>query len=210
MGISLKKGEGVNLRKDGEFDLSKVTVGLGWDVAEVKQSLLDKFKGKKEAEYDLDAIAFLLGKDGKVHSLGPQNDLEKSDVVFYNSLIHPSGAIWLTGDNRTGAGDGDDEQIIVRLNDIPEQYETIIFVVAIFKGKENKQSFGSVRNAYIRAVDGRGKEICRFDVSGNASFQQYCSMTFAEVTRQGTGWSFRAVGTPHETDRFVDLLRNYL
>ena len=64
MGISLKKGEGVNLRKDGEFDLSKVTVGLGWDVAEVKQSLLDKFKGKKEAEYDLYAIAFLLGKDG--------------------------------------------------------------------------------------------------------------------------------------------------
>lgn len=209
MGISLKKGEGVSLRKDGEFDLSKVTVGLGWDVAEAKQGLLDKLRGKKEEEYDLDAIAFLLGKDGKVNSLGPANDLEKSDVIFYNSLVHPSGAIWLTGDNRTGAGDGDDEQIIVRLNDIPEAYESIIFVVTIYKGKENKQSFGGVQNAYIRAVDARGKEICRFDVSGNASFQQYCSMTFAEVSRQGSGWTFRAVGTPHETDRFVDLLRNY-
>ena len=215
MGISLKKGEGINLRKEGEFDLSKVTVGLGWDVAEQKQSIFDKMRGKKEEEYDLDAIAFLLGNDGKVHSLGASGEngvptLVGGDVVFYNALAHPSGAIWLTGDNRTGEGDGDDEQIIVKLNQLPEQYETIIFVVAIFKGKENKQSFGSVRNAYIRAVDARGTEICRFNVSGNASFQQYCSMTFAEVTRQGTGWSFRAVGTPHETDRFVDLLRNYL
>ena len=158
---------------------------------------------------------FLLGGDGKVQSLGDTSPngsptLVGGDVVFFNSLNHPSGAIWLTGDNRTGEGDGDDEQIVVKLNQLPDQYETIIFVVAIYKGKENKQSFGNVRNAYIRAVDARGTEICRFNVSGDASFQKYCSMTFAEVTRQGTGWSFRAVGTPHETDRFVDLLRNYL
>jgi stress response protein SCP2 len=215
MAVTLKKGEGISLRKDGEFDLSMVTMGLGWDVAEPKKGLIGSIFGKKEEEYDLDAIAFLLGKDGKVHNLGQQADngsptLVDGDVVFFNSLRHSSGAIWLTGDNRTGAGDGDDEQIVVKLDSMPPQYESIIFVVAIYGGKNKKQSFGKVQNAFIRAVDARGKEMCRFNVSGNASFDRFCSMTFAEVTRQGTGWDFRAIGNPHETDRFVDVLRSYV
>ncbi|MER2539204.1 MAG: TerD family protein [Azonexus sp.] len=215
MAVSLKKGEGINLRKAGEYDLSIVTMGLGWDVAESKQGLLGSIFGKKEEEYDLDAIAFLLGKDGKVAGLGATDSDGKptlcgGDIVFFNSLKHHSGAIWLTGDNRTGDGDGDDEQIVVKLNEMPAQYESILFVVAIYNGKNLKQSFGKVKNAFIRAVDGSGKEICRFDVSGDASYDRYCSMTFAEITRQGTGWNFRAIGTPHETDRFVDLLRSYI
>lgn len=215
MAVSLKKGEGISLKKDGEYDLSMVTIGLGWDVAETKSGLLGSLFGKKEEDYDLDAIAFLLGKDGKVRSLGKagpngQATLVDGDVVFFNSMRHPSGAIWLTGDNRTGAGDGDDEQIIVKLNDLPQEYETIIFVVAIYGGKEKKQSFGKVQNAFIRAVDARAREMCRFNVSGNSSFDRFCSMTFAEVTRQGSGWTFRAIGVPHETDRFVDILRNYI
>ena len=215
MSVTLKKGEGISLRKDGEFDLSMVTMGLGWDVTEPKKGLIGSIFGKKEEDYDLDAIAFLLGKDGKVHNLGQQGDngtptLVDGDVVFYNSLRHSSGAIWLTGDNRTGAGDGDDEQIVVKLDSMPPQYESIIFVVAIYGGKSKMQSFGKVQNAFIRAVDARGKEICRFNVSGNASFDRFCSMTFAEITRQGTGWNFRAVGNPHETDRFVDVLRSYV
>ena len=113
MAVTLKKGEGISLRKDGEFDLSMVTMGLGWDVTEPKKGLIGSIFGKKEEDYDLDAIAFLLGKDGKVHNLGQQGDngtptLVDGDVVFYNSLRHSSGAIWLTGDNRTGAGDGDE------------------------------------------------------------------------------------------------------
>ena len=215
MAVTLKKGEGISLRKDGEFDLSMGTMGLGWDVTEPKKGLIGSIFGKKEEDYDLDAIAFLLGKDGKVHNLGQQGDngtptLVDGDVVFYNSLRHSSGAIWLTGDNRTGAGDGDDEQIVVKLDSMPPQYESIIFVVAIYGGKSKMQSFGKVQNAFIRAVDARGKEICRFNVSGNASFDRFCSMTFAEITRQGTGWNFRAVGNPHETDRFVDVLRSYV
>lgn len=215
MAVSLKKGEGVNLKKDGEFDLSMVTVGLGWDVAETKSGLLGSIFGKKGEEYDLDAIAFLLGKDGKVRNLGragPDGNvtLIDGDVVFFNSMRHPSGSIWLTGDNRTGAGDGDDEQIVVKLNELPQEYETIIFAVVIYEGKKKKQSFGKVQNAFIRAVDARGREMCRFDVSGDASFDRFCSMTFAEVGRQGSGWTFRAVGVPHETDRFVDILRNYV
>jgi len=213
MAVSLKKGQGISLRKE-EFDLSSVTIGLGWDVATQSKGLLKSLFSKKEEDYDLDAIAFLLGKDGKVHDLGRdqrgQATLVNSDVIFFNNLRHPSGAIWLTGDNRTGAGDGDDEQIIVRLNDLHERYESIVFVVSIYEGKKKGQSFGKVSNAFIRAVDARGKEVCRYNISGDASYSPYCSMTFAQVTRQGSGWEFRAIGTPHETDRLVDVLKNYV
>lgn len=215
MAVTLKKGQGVNLRKEEGHDLSLVTIGLGWDVVEPKRGLLGGLLRKKQEDYDLDAIAFLLTKDGKVGNLGkpgPNGNatLVDGDVVFFNSMRHPSGAIWLTGDNRTGAGDGDDEQIIVRLNDLPEHYQSIIFVVAIYDGKAKGQNFGAVENAFIRAVDGRGKELCRFDVSGNANYAEFCSMTFAEVARERSGWTFRAIGTPHQTDRFVDILKNYV
>ena len=213
MAVRLKKGQGISLRKD-EFDLSSVTIGLGWDVATEKQGLLKSLFSKKEEDYDLDAIAFLLGKDGKVKDLGRDRSgnvtLVNSDVVFFNNLRHPSGAIWLTGDNRTGDGDGDDEQIIVRLNDLPPQYESIVFVVAIYQGKDKGQNFGKVSNAFIRAVDARGREICRYNISGDATYSQCFSMTFAQVTRQGSGWEFRAIGTPHQTDRIVDVLKNYI
>lgn len=213
MAVSLKKGQGVSLRKD-EFDLSSVTIGLGWDVVNEKKGLIGSLFGKKEAAYDLDAIAFLLDKNGKVQDLGRDASgnvtLERSDVIFYKNLEHPSGAIRLTGDNRTGDGDGDDEQIIVRLNDLHARYESIVFVISIYKGKEQGQSFGKVENAFIRAVDARGKEICRYNISGDASFSCYCSMTFAQVNRQGNGWEFRAIGNPHETDSFVEVLKQYI
>jgi len=116
MAISLKKGQGVSLKKS-ENDLSMVTIGLGWDILEEKSGFLGGLFAKKPAEYDLDVVAFLCGADGKVHDLGKiENDrpsLVNGDVVFFNSMRHHSGQIWLTGDNRTGAGEGDDEQIIV-------------------------------------------------------------------------------------------------
>ena len=211
MGISLKKGEGISLRKE-ENDLSKLTIGLGWDVAKPKGFLGGMFS--KSPDYDLDAIAFLVASDGYVKNLGGVGNgsytLLNGDIVFYNSMKHPSGKIWLTGDNRTGAGDGDDEQIVVLLNEISPEYERIVFVVSIYDGVKNKQNFGGVENAFIRAVDGRGKEICRYNISGDASFSRYHSITFAEVVREGGGWKFRAIGTPHETDRFAALLIQYL
>lgn len=210
MAVSLKKGQGISLRKDGEFDLSRVTIGLGWDVAEQRRGGLAGIFGAKAPDYDLDAVAFLLNSNDKVESLNNQDSLVGGDVVFYNSQQHPSGAIWLTGDNRTGAGEGDDEQIIVKLNELPDRYQRILFVVAIYEGKKNKQSFGGVKNAYIRAVDARGKEMCRFDISGDASYANCCAMTFADVRREGSGWKFTAIGTAHETDRFVDVLLQYV
>ncbi|STW38747.1 tellurium resistance protein TerX [Klebsiella pneumoniae] len=124
MTVSLRKGQGVSLRKN-EFDLSSVTIGLGWDINEEKKGFLGGIFGKKEEEYDLDVIAFLCNAAGKVTDLGNVENgkptLVNGDIVFFNSLRHKSGQIWLTGDNRTGAGDGDDEQIIVKLNSIDSE-----------------------------------------------------------------------------------------
>ena len=200
MAVSLKKGQGVSLRKE-DNDLSQLTIGLGWDVAEEKRGFLGSLFAAKPEEYDLDAVAFLLGPDNKM--TGPE------DVVFYNASHHPGGAIWLTGDNRTGEGDGDDEQIIVKLDSLDAKYQRILFVVAIYEGKKKNQHFGKVSNAFIRAVDAKGKEIARFNISGDSSLQNDCSLTFAEVLRSPSGWSFNAIGTPHQTDRFVDLMTPY-
>ncbi len=199
MAISLKKGQGVSLRKE-EHHLDEVVIGLGWDVAEPKSGGFfgALFGNKKTAEYDLDAIAVLLGRDGKM--------ITKNDLVFYNHMQHPSGCARLTGDNRTGAGDGDDEQIIVRLNSLPAEYERIVFLVAIYEGLKNNQSFGEVQNCFIRMVDQSGKELVRYDISGNASFAAYRSIVFAEVQREGSGWNFRAIGQPYQTDSFLEIV----
>jgi stress response protein SCP2 len=214
MGISLSKGQGVSLRKV-ENDLSHITVGLGWDIVEKKKSgFLGGMFQKKEADYDLDAVAFLCGADGKVADLGRDASgnvtLVNSDVVFFNNQRHRSGKIWLTGDNRTGAGDGDDEQIIVNLNELPAAYQKVVFVVQIYKGIENNQSFGNVRSAFIRAADRSGKELVRFDLSGGTAFDNCRSLVFAEIVRDGANWQFNAIGAPHETDSFVELLRQYM
>jgi stress response protein SCP2 len=223
MAINLQKGQTIDLRKNdkGEntYDLSTVTIGLGWDVRQKETGFLSKIfgGGKEEEEYDLDAIAFLLDKNGKVADLGRtvqlsngnQKGLFEGDVVFFNSMKHPSGQIWLTGDNRTGAGDGDDEQIIVKLNSLDEKYQKILFVVSIYQGKKNNQHFGMVDNAFIRAVDAKGKEITKYSLSGDESMNGMCSMIFSEVYRKDGEWKFRAIGDPQQTDNFVEILKKY-
>lgn len=215
MAVSLKKGQGVSLKKT-ENDLSLVTIGLGWDVNENKEKggLLNKIFSKKEEDYDLDVIAFLCDENGKVKHTGGQQEgkptLVGGDVVFYNSMRHSSGCIWLTGDNRTGAGDGDDEQIIIKLNELPAAYAKIVFIVQIYQGAERNQSFGKVDNAFIRAVDNKGKEMARFDLSGGATFAAYRSLLFAELVRETGGWKFNAVGVPDASDTFVTWLKQYL
>jgi stress response protein SCP2 len=215
MGVRLEKGQGVSLEKS-HHDLSQVTIGLGWDV-NPNTGLLAKRGGASATDYDLDVIAFLCGADGKVKDLGwdkaGKATLVNSDVVHFNHMKHRSGCVWLTGDDRTGAGggDGDDEQIIVRLNDLPAAFAKLVFVVQIYKGREHGQSFGEVRNAYIRATDARGQEMARFDLSGGAAYQDCRSLLFAELERNpGGGWTFRAIGTPSPSDNFVDWLKQFL
>jgi tellurium resistance protein TerD len=222
MAINLVKGQTIDLRKNDkgeEFDLSTVTIGLGWDVKQQKSEtgFFGKLFGgqQKEAEYDLDAIAMLLDSNGKVANLGRKvstNDgrtvnLYEGDVIFFNSMKHPSGHIWLTGDNRTGAGDGDDEQIIIKLDSLDTKYQKILFMVTIYQGRANNQHFGLIDNAFIRAVDSRGKEIAKFSLSGNNTYNGMCSMTFAELYRKDGAWKFRAIGDPHQSDSFVDELK---
>ncbi|MBL5829495.1 TerD family protein [Serratia fonticola] len=213
MSVSLRKGQSVSLRKN-EHDLSSVTIGLGWDINEEKKGLLGGLFGKKEPEYDLDVIAFLCNAQGKVADLGDVENgrpsLVNGDIIFFNSLRHKSGNIWLTGDNRTGAGDGDDEQIIAQLNSLDPKYEKIVFIVQIYNGQELKQHFGKVQNAFIRAVDAKNVEMARFDLSGGAAFDGQRSMLFAELVRESTGWKLNAIGEPSESDSFVSHLKNYL
>ncbi|MBC9934974.1 TerD family protein [Chitinophaga qingshengii] len=225
MAINLVKGQTIDLRKNDqgeEFDLSTVTIGLGWDVRQKKAEGGGGFFGKlfgggaqKEEEYDLDAVAFLLDNNGKVANLGRTMQtrdgrsvgLYEGDVIFFNSMKHPSGHIWLTGDNRTGAGDGDDEQIIIKLNQMDQRYDKILFMVTIYQGRANNQHFGMIENAFIRAVDARGKEIAKFSLSGDSTYNGMCSMTFAEIYRKDGAWKFRAIGNPHQSDNFVDELK---
>lgn len=213
MGISLAKGQGLTLEKS-EHNLSLVTIGLGWDIAEQKKGMFGGLFGGKAAEYDLDVVAFLCDANGKVRDVGrdPAGNatLNNSDVIFFNNLKHRSGDIWLTGDNRTGAGDGDDEQIVVKLNHLSQDYHKIVFIVQIYAGKSNNQHFGEVKNAFIRAVDGSGKEMVRFELSGKGQYEQQRSLLFAELVRENNSWKFKAVGQSSASDNFVEWLKSYV
>ncbi|MCX2484904.1 TerD family protein [Pedobacter sp. MR2016-24] len=220
MTINLHKGQTIDLRKNnagGDYDLSTVTIGLGWDVKEQNKSFLGSLFGRRTEEYDLDAVAFLLDANDKVINKGEAvsmggnpSQLEGGDIVFFNALKHFSGHVWLTGDNRSGEGEGDDEQIIVQLDQLDIKYQKIVFIVAIYQGEKRKQHFGMVDNAFIRAVDNRGTEIAKFSLSGNSDFNHTHSMIFAEICRRAGSWEFRAIGEPRNTDNFVDILSEYL
>lgn len=173
MAISLSKGGNVNLSKEAP-GLNKILVGLGWDA-----------RATDGAAFDLDASAFLVKMDGKVRS--------DADFIFYNQPKSACGSIEHTGDNKTGAGDGDDEAVKVTLSTIPADLDKIVFAVTIHDAEARKQNFGQVSHAYIRIVneDG-GAEIARYDLSEDASTET--AMVFGEIYRVGTDWKFKAVG----------------
>nr|WP_297278970.1 TerD family protein [uncultured Butyricicoccus sp.] len=175
MPISLQKGQKVDLTK-GNPSLKHVLVGLGWDV--------NKYDGG--AEFDLDASAFLLGANGQV----PGTDA----FVFYGNLKHPSGAVEHMGDNLTGAGDGDDEQITVDLTKIPDNIDKIAFTVTIYEAEQRRQNFGQVSNAYIHIMDSdTNQELIRYDLGEDFSIET--AIVVGEIYRHGGGWKFNAVGS---------------
>jgi stress response protein SCP2 len=211
MAINLKKGQTIDLRKDTN-DPDQITIGLGWKVrAKPPAGFLGSIFGKKdEAEHDLDAIAFVLDENDKITTLGTDK-LQGGDVVFFNNLKHPSGLIYHSGDERSGgSGAEDDEQIVVKLNSIPARYSKLLFLVCIYKGIENKQHFGQVESAYVRAIDGKGKEMYRYELNGDAAYDGKCTMVFGEVYRRNDGWKFRAIGDAHPFDSFIPLLKNHI
>ncbi|GAA4770321.1 MULTISPECIES: TerD family protein [Streptomyces] len=173
MGVSLSKGGNVSLTKEAP-GLSAVIVGLGWDV-----------RTTTGTDFDLDASALLVDAGGKV--------LSDQHFVFFNNLKSPDGSVEHTGDNLTGEGEGDDEQIKVDLANVAAQVDKIIFPVSIHEGESRSQSFGQVRNAFIRVVNqAGGAELARYDLSEDASTET--AMVFGELYRSGAEWKFRAVG----------------
>ena len=174
MPVCLKKGQKVSLTKDNP-GLKKVVVGLGWDVNAFDTG----------GDFDLDAAAFLLGDSGKVSNSG--------DFVFYGNLSHASGSVVHQGDNLTGVGEGDDEQIIVDLKQVPSEYDKIILVVNIYQAVQRKQHFGMIQNAYIRVVDGRNStEMCKYNLTDD--YSNMTAMIFGEVYRHNDEWKFNALG----------------
>lgn len=177
MAISLAKGQKISLTKEST-GLRNVRIGLGWDA--VKKGFFSRRK-----DIDCDASVIMLGADGKLKS--------NEDIVYYGNLCHKSGSIKSQGDNRTGAGEGDDEQILVVLDSVPKEYEKLEFVVTIYEAKERQQNFGLIDNAYIRVVDAdKNIEICRFALTDD--YSGMTAMIFGEMYRHNNEWKFNAVG----------------
>ena len=173
MPVSLSKGQNISLTKTAP-GLSKLLVGLGWNV-----------RTTDGAAFDLDASSFLLNANGKVRS--------DADFIFFNQKKSTCGSVESMGDNRTGAGDGDDETLKVDLAMVPGDVGKIVFTVTIYDGEARRQNFGQVNNAYIRVMDaGSGDEIVRYDLSEDYSVET--SLIVGELYRNGPEWKFRAVG----------------
>ncbi|MFW1955096.1 TerD family protein [Acinetobacter guillouiae] len=173
MAISLNKGGNLSLSKT-DPSLNQVLVGLGWDA-----------RATDGTDFDLDASAFLLSENGKVRG--------EYDFIFYNQTRSPEGSVEHTGDNRTGAGDGDDEAVRINLAQVPADVQKIAITVTIHEGESRGQNFGQVQNAFIRVVnDQSNTEIVRFDL--NEDYSTETAMIFGELYRHNGEWKFRAVG----------------
>jgi tellurium resistance protein TerD len=187
MSVTLTKGGNVSLTKLAPR-LTQVAVGLGWQARQTTGP-----------EYDLDASALLCGADGRV--LGDQY------FVFYNNLVSPDGSVRSQGDVIVGSGEGDDETIEVDLTLVPQTVQSVVFPVSIHEAEARRQSFGQVRNAYIRVVDSAtGSELARYDLSEDASTET--AMVFGELYRNAGEWKFRAIGQGYASG-LAGIARDY-
>lgn len=195
MSISLQKGQKVSLSKE-KAGLSNILIGLGWDEVKRKKGLFSL----KPEPIDCDASALLL-KNGKLAN--------KTDIVYFGNLRHKSGTVQHMGDNLTGAGEGDDEQILVELSKVPEEYDRIVVVVNIYQAVKRNQHFGMIENAYIRLVDGRGNvEICKYNLTEN--YVGMTGMIFGEVYRRDGEWKFNAIGQGTNDPGLSEIADRYI
>lgn len=178
MPVSLQKGQKVSLTKDNP-GLTNVVVGLGWDVNQFDTG----------GSFDLDTAAFLLTDTGKVS--------KSEDFVFFGNLKHPSGCAQHMGDNLTGEGDGDDEQIKLNLSLVPENITKIAFTVTIYEAEQRRQNFGQVANAFIRIYnEDNGEELLRYDLGEDFSIET--AAVFGELYKNGNEWKFNAIGSGYQ------------
>jgi stress response protein SCP2 len=196
MSVNLQKGQKISLTKESNAALNKVIIGLGWDQVEQKSS---GFFSKKPANIDCDASAILL-KNGKATDM--------ADVVYFGNLKHSSKSVEHMGDNLTGEGAGDDEQILVELAKVPEIYDKIVLVVNIYHAVDRKQHFGMIKNAFIRFVDSNTqKEICKYNLTDDYSGKT--AMIFGELYRHNGEWKFNAIGQGTNAASLSDIINTY-
>nr|WP_315410481.1 TerD family protein [uncultured Selenomonas sp.] len=200
MGVNLQKGQKVNLKKSDGQALSRIRIGLGWDPVEQKKGgLFGSIFGGSAPDIDCDA-SVIVCRGGRLAG--------KDDVVYFGNLKHPSGAIVHTGDNLTGEGEGDDEQILVDLTAVPADYDKLVFVVNIYDCESRKQDFGMIANAFIRICDERtGEEFCRYNLS--ESYAGMTAMIFGEIYRHNGEWKFNAIGQGTKDKGLNELARRY-
>ncbi|NJN60733.1 MAG: TerD family protein [Coleofasciculaceae cyanobacterium RL_1_1] len=183
MAINLQKGQRISLKKEAP-NLTRLMCGLGWDVIEKPKGLMGLFSG--DADFDLDASVLCLDSQDKLR--------DKSNIVYFGNLRHASGSVTHLGDNLTGAGDGDDEQILIDLPTIPQQIVKLVFVINIYDCVKRQQEFSQVQNAFVRLVDlGDNREIARYTLSGQ-QYQGDTGMVLAEVYRHNDEWKMVASG----------------
>ncbi|WP_312653129.1 TerD family protein [Aminipila sp.] len=178
MGVCLQKGQKVNITKDNQ-GLTNLLVGIGWDINQFDTG----------GDFDLDSEAFLLDDNGKT--------TKQDDFIFFGNLKHPSGCIEHMGDNRTGAGDNDDEIIKIDLSKIPSNIRKIVFTVTIYDAEGRRQNFGQVNNAFVRIIDeSKNEEILRYDLGEDFSIET--AAVFGELYKNNEEWKFNAIGSGYQ------------
>ena len=178
MPVNLQKGQKVSLTKENP-GLNNVLVGIGWDVNRFDTG----------GDFDLDSAAFMLTDTGRVSS--------QDDFIFFGNLAHPSGSVRHMGDNLTGVGDGDDEQIKIELSKVPANISRIAFTVTIYDADSRHQNFGQVSNAYVRIMDeSTGAELLRYDLGEDFSIET--AAVFGELYKNGAEWKFNAIGSGYQ------------
>ncbi len=188
MPVCLQKGQKVSLTK-GNPGLTKVVVGLGWDVNAFDTG----------GSFDLDAAAFMLTDSGKVSC--------QNDFIYYGNLTHPSGSVQHQGDNLTGVGEGDDEQIKIDLSKVPANITKIAFTVTIYDAEARHQNFGQVNNAFVRIYnEANGEELLRYDLGEDFSIET--AAVFGELYKHGDEWKFNAIGSGYQGG-LAALCNNY-
>ncbi len=200
MAINLQKGQRISLTKESA-GLSNIMVALGWDpVKNSKKGILGNLFGGSESDIDCDASVFMLRENDRITG--------KQDIVYFGNLKSSDGSIRHMGDNLTGAGEGDDEQIMVELNSVPSDIQKLVFVVNIYNCEKRHQHFGMIENAFIRIVDLNGaKELLRFNLTDD--YGSKTALIVAELYRHGAEWKFAAIGEGTSDKNISEMLKRY-
>jgi tellurium resistance protein TerD len=199
MGINLQKGQRISLSKEAP-GLTKLICGLGWDVAKRSGGGLFGVFGNAQ-DYDLDASVICLDRNDKVKDI--------ANIIYFGNLSHRSGAITHLGDNLTGAGEGDDEQILVDLSRMPSEIVKLVFTVNIYDCISRKQDFGQVQNAFVRLVNqSNNQELAKYNLSGS-EYKGITGMLMAEIYKHNDEWKMAAIGNGVKVNGLQEIVQKY-